>query len=294
MDPRSFTIEPRGPFSLGSAARFIAGWPPATEVADAAGDSVRLCFALDSFAAQAGVTVSEAGDAVRVEAVGDGEEAELRTQVSRILSLDHDASDLPEVLDRDPVAARLHRESGALRPVLFHSPYEAAAWSVISARIQPTQAQRVRRALSEELGRTLDVSGVEMTAFPLPERLVALDSFPGLPDEKVRRLRGVADAALDARLDPARLRDLDPDDALAQLQEIRGIGPFYAGLILVRSVGVTDVLPPGAEPRLRRALGVAYGLDGPATDEQFKRITEAWRPYRTWIAVLMRSTASPA
>ena len=178
-----------------------------------------------------------------------------------------------------------------MRPVLFHSPYEAAAWSVISARVQHAQARRLRHALSDGLGRTLDVGGREMAAFPLPEELARLEHFPGLPGEKARRLRRVAEAALEGRLNPARLRDLEPGDALAELEEIRGIGPFYAGLILLRSAGVTDVLPPGIEPRLRKAIGAAYGLDGPATDEDFARISEGWRPYRTWIAVLMRSAA---
>ncbi|MBA2521845.1 MAG: DNA-3-methyladenine glycosylase 2 family protein [Solirubrobacterales bacterium] len=287
----SFEIEPRGPFSLAAASRFIAGWPPAEGPTDTSDGAVRLCFALDSFAGHAGVTVRNDGDAIRVEAAGDGGEDALRAQVGRILSLDHDASDLGEVLERDSVAARLHREADALRPVLFHSPYEAAAWSIISARIQHAQALRIRTELSRRLGQVLDVDGVEMAAFPLPEALAELDSFSGLPDEKVRRLRAVAEAALGGKLDPIRLREADPADALAALEEIRGIGPFYAGLILVRSTGAADVLPPG-EPRLMSAIGDAYDLGGAATPDQLASITEAWRPYRTWIAVLLRASAS--
>lgn len=101
----------------------------------------------------------------------------------------------------------------------------------------------------------------------------------------------MAEAALDGKLDPIRLREADPADALAALEEIRGIGPFYAGLILVRSSGAADVLPPG-EPRLMSAIGDAYDLGGAATPDQLASITEAWRPYRTWIAVLLRASAS--
>jgi len=186
-----------------------------------------------------------------MHAMGEGKSHEVKRQTARILSLDQDATGLEQVIDGDDVVARLHRESGGLRPVLFHSPYEAAAWSVISARVNHRQAQRIRAALCRERGPTLDVDGVAMAAFPLPDRLLELDSFPGLPAEKVRRLHSVADAALAGRLDAEHLRALDFGAALSQLQEIRGIGPFYASLILVRAVGLTDVLPPPPSPTCR-------------------------------------------
>lgn len=293
MSSAPFSIEPEGSFSLAAAARFIESWPPGEGWAGAGDEAVRLSFALDSFAGHAGAVVTDgSGGSLQVRPVGDGSEEEVRRQVGRILSLDTDGAGLAEVTARDPVVAAIQRRSGGLRPVLFHSPYEAAAWSIISARVQPRQAHRVRGELAREHGRVLDVGGVEMPAFPLPERLAEIEAFPGLPAEKLSRLRGAGEAALAGRLDPVRLRGLEPGEALAELQEIRGIGPFYAGLILVRSTGVTDVLPPGAEPRLREAVGSAYGLGGPASAEDFERITDGWRPYRTWVAVQMRSTGA--
>ncbi len=289
---REFTIEPRGAFSLAAAARFIDGWPPAAKVTEVRDEAVRLCFALDSFLGHAGVLLTQEDGSVHVEACGAGDEEELRRQVGRILSLDHDAAGLEEVLDHDPVAAALHREAGSLRPVLFHSPYEAAIWAVLSARTHPSHAQALREELSRRHGRVLEVAGVETAAAPLPQQLAELDSLPALSDEKARRLRGVAGAALEGALDPSSLREAEPAEALERLQRIRGIGPFYAGLILVRSAGVTDVLPPGGEPRLRKAVGEAYGLGGPASEDELVRIAEGWRPYRTWVALLMRAAAS--
>jgi DNA-3-methyladenine glycosylase II len=289
--PPSFTIEPAGPFSLAASARFIAGWPPAKDLTATDDDGVRLCFALDSFRGHAGVTIRPNAEELSVHATGDGTPEEVKRQTARILSLDHDATGLEQVIRDDEVVARLYRQSDGLRPVLFHSPYEAAAWSVISARINHRQAQDLRTALSGELGAMLDVDGVAMPAFPLPDRLLDLDSFSGLTAEKVRRLHAVAEAALAGRLDADHLRTLETGEALSQLQEIRGIGPFYAGLVLVRAVGVTDVLPPTAEPRLLAAVARAYGLEEPIGAEELERITDGWRPYRTWVAVMVRATA---
>jgi DNA-3-methyladenine glycosylase II len=71
------------------------------------------------------------------------------------VSLDHDGEAFLGVGDRDPVIGELQRAHPGRRPVLFHSPYEAAAWSIISARRPAAQAGRVRRALGERLGTTL-------------------------------------------------------------------------------------------------------------------------------------------
>ena len=125
--------------------------------------------------------------------------------------------------------------------MLFHSPYEAAAWSIISARTRHAQAVKIRDSLSR--------NGI----FPAPEQLLALRAQLGLPEGKLPRLHAVAEAALEGQLDREPLLAAEPDEALAQLQELPGIGPFYAGLILLRAVGTTDVLAQG-EPRLKKAV----------------------------------------
>ena len=280
----SFTITPRGPFSLAAAAGFgfagSLGAPPYD-------GTLRLAFAVDGFAEHAGVALTEQADGTIAGTVqGAADVAAVRRQVARILSLDHDGDAWAAVGDRDPVIARLQREHPGQRPVLFHSPYEAAAWAVISARRPARQSATVRRGLSEELGARLEVAGADMAAFPLPQRLLELDAFPGLDAEKVARLRGVAEAALGGVLDAPRLAALDPEEAMAQVRALRGIGPFYAGLVVVRASGLADYAI--REPRALAAAAHQYGLDGPPDAVAWSALSEAWRPFRTWAVVLLR------
>jgi DNA-3-methyladenine glycosylase II len=82
---------------------------------------------------------------------------------------------------------------------------------------------------------------------------------------------------------------MEPADALAQLRQLPGIGPAYATLILLRATGVTDVMTFG-EPRLPGYVAHFYGTGpGPASQADLERISQAWRPYRTWTAVLIRA-----
>ena len=209
-------------------------------------------------------------------------------QVSRILSLDHPGREWLAAGERDPVVGRLQRDHAGLRPVLFHSPYEAAAWSIISARRHRTQAAALRTRIAREHGRTFTIAGEQVHAFPLPERLLALDAISGLDGVRLERLHGVARAALDGALEPALLRDMEPELALRHLQTLAGIGPTYATLILLRSTGVTDVMTFN-EPRLASYVSHFYDL-GPtaASTGQLQAISDRWRPFRTWTAVLVR------
>jgi DNA-3-methyladenine glycosylase II len=43
------------------------------------------------------------------------------------------------------------------------------------------------------------------------------------------------------------------------------------------------------EPKLLAAVGDLYHLGHPARAEELTRIAEAWRPRRTWAAVLVRA-----
>jgi DNA-3-methyladenine glycosylase II len=172
--------------------------------------------------------------------------------------------------------------------VLFHSPYEAAAWAVISARRHPAQAARVRHGLSLRLGAGFSLAGETLAAFPQPERLLEADVSDGLHAETLERLRGVASAALEGALDPDRLQALGPDAAWHALQRLRGIGPFYAGLVVLRASGFADAVLPTPEPRLLAHVASLYELPAPPSLAAFAEIAEAWRPYRTWTAVLIR------
>jgi DNA-3-methyladenine glycosylase II len=175
-----------------------------------------------------------------------------------------------------------------LRPPLFHSPYEAAAWSILSARRPPRQMAVVRDRLAAEHGRVFEVAGGQVAAFPRPEALLAVESLPGLPDNKLARLHAVARAAVEGLLDVQRLRALGPEEAHVQLQTLPGIGPFYASLIVLRAVGFTDV-PVTDEPLALELMGWLYGLGRPATPADVLQLSAPWRPWRTWTTVLLRA-----
>jgi DNA-3-methyladenine glycosylase II len=284
--PGELTITPDGAFSLAAAASF--GFGPNTGRPRPDGDTMSLAFVADDLVHQAAAFLTQdAEGVVHCQVFGEADPGQVLDQVRRVLSLDQSGLAWAEIGQRDPVIGRLQTEFPGLRPVLFHSPYEAAAWSVLSQRRHRTQATAVRKRLSQTHGRTFALPGGDVEAFPTPTQLLAIDSFPSLEQQRIDRLHAIARAALDGLLEPRRLLDMAPDAAMAALQELPGIGPMYATLILLRSTGATDIMTLG-EPRLPSFVSKYYGLAHRATTDELATIAEAWRPFRTWTAVLLR------
>ncbi|GAA4775258.1 DNA-3-methyladenine glycosylase [Actinomycetospora chlora] len=280
-------LTPLGPFDLERTRAFVGRWAPITRHTPTPEEPLRLTAPLDGDHRPVAFALRQAtpDGPVEVEVAGaDGAEHVALAQVTRMLSLDHDARDYPDVGRRLPAIGRLMAGQPGLRPTLFGGPYEAAAWAVVSARIGERQAGTVFRRLAAAHGEVLTVAGAEITTFPRPEALRDLRELPGLPAEKVRRLHGVAEAALAGELDVERLRALGPAGARAAVKRIRGIGDFYASLVWLRACGVVDEWPEN-EPRCRAALARLHDRH---PDDPLDDLVEQLRPYRTWVALLLR------
>ena len=247
-----FEIEPTGPYSLAASIRFLEGFAPAAYEGSEE-NALRLAFVADGGESVAGVQVLSEGGGLIGEVYGEADPELVRKQVARILSLDVDGSGFAEVGVRDPVVGRLQERYPGLRPVLFNSPYEAAAWAIIGHRIRIVQAAKIKRRLAEELGYIVEIDGQPERVFPKPSRLARLEDFPGLFGRKVEWLRNLGQEATEGRLNADYLRSMDAGDALKELKKLPGIGDFSAELILLRGAGEPDYLPTN-EPRLGRAV----------------------------------------
>jgi DNA-3-methyladenine glycosylase II len=291
---KTFRVLPRGPYSLEASASFLCGFTPASG-ASARLDDGRLVIAFLDETRYAPVTVALAQRGDDLEVTGELhhgaqaiDEDALVAQVTRILSLDHDAGGLATIAARDPAVGALLDAAPGFRPVCFPSAYEAAVWGVLAQRISMPVAAAIKQRLAVATGSIAEGYGRTYHPAPAPQALLSLQSFAGLSAEKLARLHAVALAALDGKLATARLRAMPRADAVHELEAIRGVGPWTAEHIVMRGCGAIDELP-ASEPRVLRAIAEAYGLASVPTAAEAQRIAESWRPYRMWISVLMVS-----
>jgi DNA-3-methyladenine glycosylase II len=273
MTEHEVVVDVRGPWSLTTSRAFWEGFTPSALPGGDDEQRLRTIFRVEADWSRAEASVRQEGASARVVVAGNGDLDAAAAQVGRFLSLDVDAEGWPDVGKRDPVVADAQARLPGLRPCGFHSPYEAAAWSVLSQRIRIVQAARLRADLVDRHG--------DRGAFPAPQALRGLDL--DLPGRKAEYLHAVAEAALDGRLDTAVLRSVDPDDAVRSVQEVKGLGPFAAELVVLRGANVPDALPRN-ERRLDAEVAERYGAD-----RRLDEVAEAWRPFRTWAAVHLRA-----
>jgi DNA-3-methyladenine glycosylase II len=273
MAGRVVEFEVLGPWSLQTSRRFWEGFTPAALAGELAGPGLRTVFCAEGDWHRAEAEVTQAGDTAHVALAGDGDLDAAAIQACRFLALDVDGRSWPEVGRRDRVMADAQARLPGMRPCGFHSPYEAAAWSVLAQRLRIVQAARLRAELVARHG--------EDGAFPPPHALARLDL--DLPGRKSEYLRAVAEAALDGLLDGAALRAMDPGEAIQRVQQVKGLGPFAAELVVIRGANTPDALPRH-ERRLDAEIGERYG-----PGRTLAEVSQAWRPYRTWAAVHLRA-----
>ncbi len=144
---------------------------------------------------------------------------------------------------------------------------------MLSQRLRIVQAARLREDLIARHGET--------GAFPAPQVLRSLEL--DLPGRKGKYLYAVADAALDGRLVATALRSLDAEQAIRTVQEVKGLGPFAAELVVIRGANAPDIVPRH-EGRLHDEISERYGPDRTLAD-----VSIAWWPFRSWAAVHLRT-----
>ena len=272
MPTYTATLHVQGPWSLATSQRFWEGFSPNALAKQDLNGGLHTVFRVEHDWSRAEADVEQHGSDARLTVHGDGDLDAAAEQVGRFLSLDIDGRDWPKVGERDAVIADAQARLPGLRPCGFYSPYEAAAWSVLSQRIRIVQAAKLRDNLVRDHG--------DGAAFPAPARLRSADL--DLPGRKTEYQQAVADAALDGRLDGAALRTMPADAAMAQVQQIKGLGPFAAELVVIRGANAPDVAPR-EERRLEAEVAERYGAGTSLAD-----VTDGWRPFRTWASVHLR------
>jgi DNA-3-methyladenine glycosylase II len=292
MTEREIDLQVSGRFDLRQSIGFGFGQRAADESGSVT--VMRLAFCLDGLERQVGVAVRQPEPSRLVlEVIGDVDTdlVAVRAQVARVLSVDLDGSGYDELGRTDPAVGRIQAARPGLRPPLFYSAYEAALWGILSARQPAAQMFAAREQMSRRHGRVFVVAGQELAAAPLPAELTEVTELSGVREVKLSRLQGLGTAALAGALDTETLRALDPEEAARQLQQLAGIGPFYAELITARALGHADVLAT-REPRIRKLAAHLIGRSEPLSDTDFDRLADTWRPWRTWVAVALRAGAT--
>jgi DNA-3-methyladenine glycosylase II len=167
--------------------------------------------------------------------------------IARMLGVDRNLTPFDHAAARIPWLSALAARMRGVKPPRYATLWEAFVNVVAFQQLSLQAASTIVRRLIVAYRPALDRDGVSVYMFPGPEHLLAASEpalrATGLSHRKVATLRQASEALATGRLDPATLERTPSVEAAALLQEIEGIGPWSAAVILLRGLGRLDVFP---------------------------------------------------
>jgi AraC family transcriptional regulator of adaptative response / DNA-3-methyladenine glycosylase II len=202
-------------------------------------------------------------------------------RVRRMFDLDADVRAIHAALAEDPLLARLVRARPGLRIPGAWDPFELAVRAILGQQVTVGAARGLAGKLVAAFGERLEPPlGDGLThAFPRPEQLVRVESTRlGMPGARAAAISALARAVTDdpKLFDPTRA----PDDTLAALRALPGVGPWTAEYVALRALRDPDAFPATDIGILR---GAAEG-DVRPTPAALTARAERWRPWRAYAA----------
>jgi 3-methyladenine DNA glycosylase/8-oxoguanine DNA glycosylase len=197
----------------------------------------------------------------------------------RMLGLDVDLAPALRLAAADPRLGPIVQRFTGLRPPRFGSLFETLGMTVPFQQVSLEAGQSFVNRLVERFGR----SRRGLWLFPEPEAIAnaSLEDLraAGLSTAKAATLRHAAFLIVAGTLNDVEIERLPSGEALRLLDDLPGIGPWTAGVILLRGFGRLDVFPHG-DVGARRTLSHLLERTSPIGDADETDVLEQLGPYR--------------
>ena len=182
-------------------------------------------------------------------AVSDENAAGLVATVRGVLGLDASPAPISWLEEVEPRLAPVTHALQGFRTPCFPTLFETCAAVLPFQQLSLDAGTAIVGRLVERFGQSLTIGDHPWFSFPTPESIAGTSPAElretGLSHAKTSSLQTLARLTVDGTLDSDRLRALPTQEALATLRALPGIGPWSAGLILLRGLRRLDVFPEG-------------------------------------------------
>ena len=193
-------------------------------------------------------------------------------------------------LRRDPVLKAVIRQIGpcTLRPVK-REPYEALVRAIAHQQVHGRAAEAI-------LGRFIAL--YPNHDFPPADQVLATPAEAmracGLSGSKVAAIRDIAEKSVGGLVPTRRAAARLEDEALIErLVAIRGVGRWTVEMLLIFTLGRSDVLPVD-DFGVREGYRVATGAEAQLKPKDLAAIGQDWGPWRSIAAWYLWRTADAA
>ena len=164
------------------------------------------------------------------------------------------------------------------------TPFEGLVLAILGQQISNHVARILRDLLVDEFGAAAEIGGETRRTFPSPSALASAgpDALRAIKfsARKAEYICDISAQVADGRLDLDAIGALPSQDAIERLVALRGVGPWTAHWLLIRSYGHQDGFPAG-DLAVQRNLGILYGDGSRMSESEAVSVSERWKPHRS-------------
>lgn len=222
------------------------------------------------------------------EEINEEIKIEFIDRIKFYLSLDDNLKSFYAIGKKDPYFKSIINDLYGLHQVKFLTPFEAAAWAVLSQRINMKAAHSMKDKITEAFGDNIQVEGVDYWTFPSPNQIKKLDidELQSLIKNKRKSEYLLAVASAFDEIDEKFLRQAPIDEVREWLLNIKGIGDWSAHLELIRGLGRMGELSEHTDRMLVTCARKFYGPN--ITEKEINKIGESYGDYRGYWEYYLR------
>jgi DNA-3-methyladenine glycosylase II len=175
---------------------------------------------------------------------------------------------------KDPKLGRVLEKHGIIKFNPQGEIFEALVESILSQQLaSPAAESIIRKVRAIYPGGKLEAGAMSKT----PSRKLR---SAGVSPQKLTYLKDLSTKVAKGKIDLEALREMEDEEILSILDEVRGIGPWTVHMLLIFTLGRTDVLPVD-DLVVRRSVQRLYSMEEMPKKAEIEKLAENWRPYST-------------
>jgi len=171
----------------------------------------------------------------------------------------------------DPVLAKIIERVGPCQLASRDPTFETLARSITFQQLHGKAAATIFARVRKATGRRFTAAAFLKLS---PEQLRAC----GLSRQKIASLTDLAEHVASRRIQFHKLRELEDEQIIALLSNVRGVGVWTAQMFLICALGRPNVMPLG-DLGIRNAVRKAYGLTEMPKSTKLATIAAKWHPH---------------
>lgn len=201
-----------------------------------------------------------------------------------IFNLDFNLCSFYRDVENDPAMHQITQQLYGLKNPTTPAVFESLVDSIVEQQISIKVARTIEERLAKKFGDQLTIDGESYFAFPTPQNIadasISEIQQVGLSMRKAEYIQQAAQLIVNGKLDLEQLKNNpNPDQIIAELDEIRGIGVWTAELTMLRGMQKLDALPAD-DFGIRRVISKYYCGGKPIKTAEAREIAKAWGKWK--------------